>query len=226
MYFSSRSCPTTTTCNLLILQQWCLQSHLSTENPENALNGLQRTRTFRYYTNWVRWPGAQFVIFINSLRNIVFQSKLRQRTLVWTRNVTYKPPTLRRSDIHDDEYGGTRGYDLYSPPPPTFSSGRRWGSEDVPLIVVPPGSGSGAPGSVIETYDPFLPRERSGSVYSGYTGYHSVSGTESGMEMEVLDGVAPETLLTRRPVFPTENSEGFRGEDDQGGGNGMGKAKE
>lgn len=37
-----------------IVVEWCTQSHLSTENYEDAMKGLKRTRRFKKYTAWLR----------------------------------------------------------------------------------------------------------------------------------------------------------------------------
>jgi hypothetical protein len=114
---------------------------------------------------------------------------------------------------------------MYSPPPPTFAFGHNYqsSSEGLPLIVVSPGvesfSGHG------DTYDSFLPLVRSGSTYSGYSN-HSVSSAERDVEMEVLEGVAPDTLVARRPVFSRERSEELRIVEDNGNEEGKGKGRE
>jgi hypothetical protein len=144
----------------------------------------------------------------------VFRSKSRQRTLVWSRDITHRPRPVRKPNNHDDS--GLEAYEMYSPPPPTFAfgHGQQRSSEGLPLIIVSPGAGASYSHSA--TYDPSFTSLRSGSMSSGYTGYHSVSSAERDIEMEILEGVAPETLVARRPVFPRESSEDFKDTEDQG----------
>jgi hypothetical protein len=222
----------------LILSQWCLQSHISTESFTHSLNGLQRTRTFRGYTHWIRYPAGQAVIFINSLRNIIFRSKSRQKTLVWTKNVTFKakPGPMGRRDHEDNNvrYGGDgspdfRGYEMYSPPLPTYASGPSKGSDDVPLIVTHLAHGEDR-GLYAEAYDPDQHSYRSPSMrsgYTGYTGYESVAGGESAYDMEVLEGF-PLNGVMSSPVFEMDRAGSGSGSDSVGdtdGGSVKGKER-
>jgi hypothetical protein len=112
----------------------------------------------------------------------------------------------------------------YSPPPPAFAFGQRHRSSDaIPLIVTPEGRG---------IYDPFRSpigsnavSTNAGSTYSGYTGYESVSGAESTVEMEVLEGVPPESLAMK-PVFGSEGSEDNRRSGARKGRENGGKTEE
>lgn len=63
-----------------IVVEWCLQSHLSTENYEAALRGLRRTRHFRRITYPYRW-----------LFDVLIHSFWTRRSVVWTYYVTYEP---------------------------------------------------------------------------------------------------------------------------------------
>ena len=69
-----------------IVVEWCTQSHLCTENYQDAMQGLRRTRRFKKYTAWFRGIPNQIIIFAKR-----WWSKLRERpgaatrrSLVWT----------------------------------------------------------------------------------------------------------------------------------------------
>ncbi|KAF2430317.1 hypothetical protein EJ08DRAFT_612725 [Tothia fuscella] len=163
-----------------IVTEWCLQAHLCTENYDSARKGLQRTRKFRRYTWFIRYPSNRLVIFINSLRDILFRTKSRQKTLVWTKNPTYIP-THEGTELVE--------YSPYNPPAPTFSpTSYPQGSDAVPLIVEPKTS-----------YDGGSQNGFPGSAYSGSSIQTpgSVSGGESIQEIDVPPAASMETLGPR-----------------------------
>lgn len=78
-----------------IVLEWCMQSHLSTENPDSARKGLQRTRRFRRLIQPIRYSMVVLYFFINNvfgflLRPFRKQDQGMQKSLVWTHNITYQ----------------------------------------------------------------------------------------------------------------------------------------
>jgi hypothetical protein len=70
---------------LFIVAEWCEQSHLSTENYDNASRGLRRTRSWKKWTMPFR-DGPEWVIeVVKGLRRTLFGRKFRggRRSLVW-----------------------------------------------------------------------------------------------------------------------------------------------
>ena len=123
--------------NFLHHQQWCLQSHLSTEDEYDARNGLARTRKFRRYTAFLRYPTNMFVHGVNMVADLVTrcfrrQGYLRQKSLYWTREVTYNAPRRTSRGLSLPEYSP------YSRPSAVFPDPLyRLDSQMVPLIVLP-----------------------------------------------------------------------------------------
>jgi hypothetical protein len=72
-----------------IVIEWCMQSHISTLDHNNAREGLQRTRAFRKYTRYARQPLQWIVLRINELWYLFSSPERRQKTLVWSEHVTY-----------------------------------------------------------------------------------------------------------------------------------------
>ncbi|KIW02554.1 uncharacterized protein PV09_06009 [Verruconis gallopava] len=71
-----------------VVTEWCLQSHLSTLDRDAAREGLQRTRAFRRYTYYARQPLQWLVLQINGLWYIFNPPERKQKTLVWTKDIT------------------------------------------------------------------------------------------------------------------------------------------
>ncbi|KAE9993010.1 hypothetical protein EG327_006979 [Venturia inaequalis] len=89
---------TTISCSLMgigmiyILIEWCLQSHLSTEDYADAMRGLQNARRFRRYTYWSRYPASILVLGINHVMSALrMRSGSQRRTLLWTKDSQYQP---------------------------------------------------------------------------------------------------------------------------------------
>jgi hypothetical protein len=81
-----------------IVCEWCLQSHLGTEDEGRARRGLAFVRGFRRRVFWLRYPLTCFVLSVNGLRNFLFLSKdTEQKTLIWTRKVTYRDSCMMKS---------------------------------------------------------------------------------------------------------------------------------
>lgn len=77
-----------------IVLEWCLQSHLGTEDQARARRGLARVRVFRWMVFWLRYPFVCCVLFINGLQDCLFCNRnSRQKTLRWTREQTYRKST-------------------------------------------------------------------------------------------------------------------------------------
>lgn len=89
---------TVITCTLMIMGmayvilEWLLQAHLSTENYNDAMQGLKRVRVFRRYTHWIRLPAAALVILINNLMSACrLRSNGKRNVLVWSKETRRKP---------------------------------------------------------------------------------------------------------------------------------------
>jgi hypothetical protein len=72
-----------------VVTEWCMQSHLSTLDRDAAREGLQRTRAFRQAIFYARQPFQWLVLRINELWYIFHPPEQRQKTLVWTKDVTF-----------------------------------------------------------------------------------------------------------------------------------------
>ncbi|KAK5158600.1 hypothetical protein LTR04_005213 [Oleoguttula sp. CCFEE 6159] len=85
-----------------IVAEWCLQSHLSTEDYDDAWKGLRRTRRFRRFTHPYRWvigalitEGKWLWYYLTKLFNPETNARSDQRSLVWTKDITYhNNPTI------------------------------------------------------------------------------------------------------------------------------------
>lgn len=80
-----------------IVLEWCMQSHLSTENPHSARIGLQRTRRFRRLIQPIRYSMVVIYFAINNLFGLLLrpfcrEDKSMQKSLVWTHDHTYPYP--------------------------------------------------------------------------------------------------------------------------------------
>jgi hypothetical protein len=78
-----------------ITVEWCQQSFLSTENYENAMEGLRVTRSYRRYTYFARVASrfvAKFTLDpLEWFAYTVGLIKAKQKTLVWTKDHTWNP---------------------------------------------------------------------------------------------------------------------------------------
>ncbi|KAF1933565.1 uncharacterized protein M421DRAFT_200180 [Didymella exigua CBS 183.55] len=89
---------TTTTCVVMglgmsyIVLEWLLQAHLSTENYDDAMNGLWRVRRFRHATLWIKYPLDILVRLVaNALNAFQVRGIQDRRVVVWTKASTYRP---------------------------------------------------------------------------------------------------------------------------------------
>ncbi|UPX12501.1 uncharacterized protein EKO05_0003046 [Ascochyta rabiei] len=89
---------TVTTCAVMglgmsyIVLEWLVQAHLSTEDYDNAMNGLRRVRKFRYVTLWIKYPLDWLVYIVSIMLNACQVRGLNDRRIVmWTRDCTLKP---------------------------------------------------------------------------------------------------------------------------------------
>ncbi|TLD29614.1 hypothetical protein E2P81_ATG05908 [Venturia nashicola] len=89
---------TTISCSLMgigmiyLLIEWCLQSHLSTENYADAMRGLQNARRFRRYTYWSRYPASVLVLGIDHVMGALrMRHGSQRRTLRWTKDPHFQP---------------------------------------------------------------------------------------------------------------------------------------
>jgi hypothetical protein len=82
-----------------ITVEWCQQSFLSTEDYSEAMTGLRMTRRYRSVTFFVRrisravlWATLDQLEFLAIIAGVI---KKRQKTLLWTKNHTWKPDIPR-----------------------------------------------------------------------------------------------------------------------------------
>ncbi|KAJ8108993.1 hypothetical protein OPT61_g7778 [Boeremia exigua] len=97
---------TTLTASIMFLSmfyitvEWCQQSFLSTEDYEDAMQGLRMTRTYRQYTYFVRVVSrgiAQYTLDpLEWLAYKIGLIKTTQQTIVWTRHHTWEPAGSKR----------------------------------------------------------------------------------------------------------------------------------
>jgi hypothetical protein len=127
---------------IYVVTEWCLQAHISTEKPGNARKGLRKTRRFRRAVSWPRWGSHKAIVFVNNVFGWASQKAIvlvnifgwvawipqmnRQKTLVWTKDVTfdypkqlYMSPIVERGRQQDE--GAERQYDAGEEAP-------RWGT--------------------------------------------------------------------------------------------------
>ena len=76
---------------IYITVEWCQQSHLSTEDYQDAMKGLRMTRTYRSWTLFARHASRATWVQLGKLAHAIGLIKKRQRTLVWTRHSTRDP---------------------------------------------------------------------------------------------------------------------------------------
>jgi hypothetical protein len=98
-----------------IVLEWCMQSHLSTENPHSARMGLQRTRRFRRLIQPIRYSMVVIYFAINNLFGLLLRPFLRegksiQKSLVWTHDITYPyPPRTFTPGVSGDSLPSSPG---------------------------------------------------------------------------------------------------------------------
>lgn len=80
---------------IYIVTEWCLQAHISTEEVKNARRGLRKTRYFRKFMYWPRRTSRKVIVFINNLVATLcgISKKNRQKTLFWSKDVTFEYAT-------------------------------------------------------------------------------------------------------------------------------------
>jgi hypothetical protein len=72
--------------------QWLIQSHLSTEDYNDATAGLRRVRRLRRFTQWARYPSALFVGCVNTALSIFhIRRDSESKFLLWTKDSHYHP---------------------------------------------------------------------------------------------------------------------------------------
>lgn len=88
------SCTIMTLAACYVVLEWCLQSHLGTEDQGRARRGLARVRAFRRVVFWLRYPFVCCVLFVNGLQDLLLRNRRHgQKTLRWTREQTYRKST-------------------------------------------------------------------------------------------------------------------------------------
>ncbi|OCK77644.1 hypothetical protein K432DRAFT_407131 [Lepidopterella palustris CBS 459.81] len=83
---------------IYVVIEWCLQSHLSTENYASAQRGLRRTRRYRYITYPIRfllrWIISKTLALFALICKLFSKSYTPNQSLLWTKETTYyfRPP--------------------------------------------------------------------------------------------------------------------------------------
>ena len=95
-----------------IVVEWCTQSHQNTENYEDAMQGLRRTRRFKKYTAWLR--GFPNLIIAAAKRGWFIMLMRRtqrgvgeRRSLVWTwqtKDEEEMLPVIEGERLEDQQY--------------------------------------------------------------------------------------------------------------------------
>ena len=75
------SCITMAIGLLYVVDEYCTQSHLSTEDYESAVQGLRTTRTFKKHTMWLRHLVSLTATLLHILTFSIFKSP--SKTLAW-----------------------------------------------------------------------------------------------------------------------------------------------
>jgi len=101
-----------------ITVEWCQQSFLSTEDYDDAMQGLRMTRSYRQYTYFIRVASrfiAQYTL--NPLEWLAYKIgliKTTQQTIFWTKQHTWEPrvptrlmpPAFELTDLSDGPSNG------------------------------------------------------------------------------------------------------------------------
>ncbi|KAF2176941.1 hypothetical protein K469DRAFT_645070 [Zopfia rhizophila CBS 207.26] len=78
---------------IYVVTEWCLQSHISTENYESARRGLRRTRRFRRLTlrirNTIHYIMAVFVAVLDWIYDLFGMQYRPLKSLRWTPDITF-----------------------------------------------------------------------------------------------------------------------------------------
>ncbi|MCJ1254075.1 hypothetical protein MMC24_001889 [Lignoscripta atroalba] len=95
---------------VFIVIEWCTQSHLSTENYENASQGLRRTRAFKKYTFWIITIPDPIITAAKHFRYRVLGGKTRpgRRSLRWSSETRHRSIPLVSVNGHDPSDGQSR----------------------------------------------------------------------------------------------------------------------
>lgn len=106
---------------IYIVVEWCLQSHLSTEDYAAARRGLDRTRRYRLITYPIRLAlrfliSRMLTLFAFTARKLNLSYK-SHKSLLWTRKTTYRHIRPTRTIPHNPAYTNTPT----SPRPSYFS---------------------------------------------------------------------------------------------------------
>ena len=117
-----------------IVVEWCTQSHLSTENYQDAMRGLRRTRRIKKYTAWFRGIPNQIITFAKRGWSVVRGRRSQpgageKRSLVWTwqtRGEEELLPVVDKPTISHLEFEAEdASAGLLPRKPPHHSQGRR-----------------------------------------------------------------------------------------------------
>ena len=104
------SCITMTVGLLYVVNEYCTQSHLSTEDYESAAEGLRTTRRFKKYTMWLRHLASSTANLLHVLTFSIFKSHsknlawdwMTKDDRIWTRKaqiINGRPP---RASVEDE----------------------------------------------------------------------------------------------------------------------------
>lgn len=219
-----------------ITVEWCQQSFLSTENYEDAMQGLRMTRSYRQYSYFVRLVSrfvAQFTL--NPLEWLAYKIgliKTMQNTIVWTKGHKWNPqipqkpnhtatPSFELTDFCDVSLNGQPAQETpalaHSLFPPAIPMGRRRTESDTSLQPpYRPEDGSRISG---DSFTPLVRRPsethhtnlRSGSISSGerrISSDHSVVSVSPPDEQTPFSGwLGLSAALQPRHTYTRANSD-------------------
>ncbi|KAF2998563.1 hypothetical protein E8E13_005687 [Curvularia kusanoi] len=136
-----------------ITVEWCQQSFLSTEDYEDAMRGLRRTRSYRKYTYFVRVLARCVARYtLDPLEWVSYKIgliKTTQQTIFWTKNHTWDPrapqrlwpPTLELTDLSEGPVAASHVKETpalaHSQFPPAIPFGRQRTESEASLRPLP-----------------------------------------------------------------------------------------
>ncbi len=100
-----------------VVVEWCTQSHLSTENYDDAMQGLRRTRRFRKYTAWLRGLPNLIIRLTKRWWFMMLgrrtQGARGRRSLLWTWQTKLEAemvPVIEGETPRDEQHGTTHAH--------------------------------------------------------------------------------------------------------------------
>ena len=190
-----------------ITVEWCQQSHLSTEDYQDAMNGLKWTRRYRLSTMYPRRISratltqlGKLVFAIGKMINMIGKDKKPRKTLMWTRLST-KEQVLSRADsahVRNDSHSGPT-FELREHNPRTHnavSSTPSTTHPEFPLATTPHGPRNESNVSVDPLDVPSHPRTTDDAFTAPIPG-----ASQEQQEHEVEDQMSSEELSNEEAPF-------------------------